>query len=368
MRKLWRTFSAIAAVLLLGLAFFPLSETPAIASTQAQTPGCTCIAVASQYTNGSTIQGMYMQLYLNGQQVKAGYTPITFHVKANANYELSANDWTHQTFATWSIADDSSNPTGVGVASGVTWSITAFYTDPTASSSSSTSSVSSGSTPGLIVPLYAYPGSYWTELEQAKQAHPSVPVIAIINPSNGPGRAPDPTIQQGVVQLKAAGIVVYGYDNTRYGSAATSGVENQMNEYQQWYGVQGIFLDEFANNAGYESYYSTLTAYAHSLGLADEGNPGWSVPSSYFATVDSLMIYETNSLPSLSYLQGAVAGGSGPSHFSFIATEVPVPSQSYLDSAVQYTGFVWATASNPNYQDLPSVAYLNQLMNELAAA
>ena len=43
---------------------------------------------------------------------------------------------------------------------------------------------------GSIVPLYSLPSDpAWAALIAAKKAHPSVPVIAVINPNNGPGTA-----------------------------------------------------------------------------------------------------------------------------------------------------------------------------------
>jgi hypothetical protein len=232
---------------------------------------------------------------------------------------------------------------------------------------SSSTGGSPNSPVGLIVPLYMYPNSYWDQLAQAKSAYPAVSVIAIINPSNGPGSSRDPNIAAGVQQLKAVGIIVYGYVDTVQASVRQSAVESQMRSYLSWYGVSGIFLDNVPGTSGHEKYYSALTTYAHSLGLATEGNPGWEVPSSYIPTMDSLMIYETNGLPTISYLQGAAAGYSA-SHFSFIATKVPsVPSQSYLDQVSQYAAHVWITNQGASYLNLPSTSYLDQLMSELAA-
>lgn len=92
--------------------------------------------------------------------------------------------------------------------------------------------VASTSTTGVIVPLYAYPGPMWQGLIQAKQAHPSVPVIAIINPDNGPGSWQDPTILQGVRSLQAAGITVVGYVYTQYAARSLSSVESDINAYK----------------------------------------------------------------------------------------------------------------------------------------
>src|SRR5487761_1491217 len=121
----------------------------------------------------------------------------------------------------------------------------------------------STSTTGVIVPLYPYLGPMWQDLLQAKQAHPSVPVIAVINPSNGPGSYQDPNILQGVSALQAAGITVVGYIYTQYASRSLSSIESDVNAYKNFYGLSGVFFDQMSNVPGYEWYYSTLTSYVH---------------------------------------------------------------------------------------------------------
>ena len=391
------------ALVLLSFSFLTVfSLVPQISAS----PSCStyCITISAQFGNGTAITGMYMELQnSHGNDIKAGYSPITFTVTPGQQYLIYANDWKHESFQSWAYPSTSADPIRYGIASNASkgdYTLTAIYTDPhgpsttttsstssttrtttTVSSSSTRSSLSTSSTSttatstvssstsqgahlGLIVPLYAYPGPLWTQLIQAKEANPTVPVIAIINPDSGAGSSKDPTIANGVKELQAAGIIVYGYTETNYGSTPTSGIERQISEYVSWYGVNGAFLDEFANNNGYESYYSTLTSYANSLGIPTIGNPGWSDPCAYTSTVGGEMIYETDGLPTASFLQTG-ACGAGPGTFSFIATEVSsLPSLSYLDSVTPYVGYVYITASSPSYMDLPS--YLSQEMNMLA--
>ena len=81
---------------------------------------------------------------------------------------------------------------------------------------------------GVVIPLYTYPtdGS-WAETLQAKNAHPNVPIIAVINPSNGPGGASDLKFVQGVKNFQAAGIIVLGYVATGYASQLISSLESR---------------------------------------------------------------------------------------------------------------------------------------------
>jgi hypothetical protein len=47
---------------------------------------------------------------------------------------------------------------------------------------------------GLLVPLYIYPSTgAWAPLLAAARSHSAVPVLAIVNPSSGPGTSLDST-------------------------------------------------------------------------------------------------------------------------------------------------------------------------------
>ncbi|HKT22672.1 MAG TPA: spherulation-specific family 4 protein, partial [Nitrososphaerales archaeon] len=187
---------------------------------------------------------------------------------------------------------------------------------------------------------------------QAKQAYPSVPVIAIINPNSGPGASQDPNYVQGIQNLQAAGVIVYGYVDTAYAGDSISSVEANVNLYVSWYHVDGILFDDMNNQVGYESYYSTLGSYVSSLGLKSMGNPGTSVPTSFIGTLDALCIYESGGLPALSFI---TYPGYGPSNFAVVALGVPLDT-TFLAAASSLVGWVYltdASGSNP-YDVLPS--------------
>src|SRR5437868_937297 len=69
---------------------------------------------------------------------------------------------------------------------------------------------------GIMIPLYSYPGSSWNSVIQSKTANPSVPYVAIINPSNGPGNAIDSNFVSSIKKLQSANITVLGYVYTSY--------------------------------------------------------------------------------------------------------------------------------------------------------
>ena len=220
---------------------------------------------------------------------------------------------------------------------------------------------------GIVIPLYTYPtdGS-WSASLQAKKAHPNVPIIAIINPSDGPGGSSDSNYVQGVKNFQAAGIIVIGYVATGYASHGMSDLDAQISRYKNWYSVNGIFFDEMANNQGNENYYSTLNTYVKSLGMTyTMGNPGTTTLKSYVGTLDSIIIYESGGTPSLSYLASATFYPSySKSNFGFVSYSVPSLDTSFERSATTYVQWLYITDDGlPNpYDTLPSY-----FMTEVAA-
>jgi hypothetical protein len=84
----------------------------------------------------------------------------------------------------------------------------------------------------LIVPLYTYPGVSWTNIINAKHANPGVAMVTIINPDTGPGASKDQNYVSGINNLRAAGVVVLGYDHTSYAARPLADVEADINSYK----------------------------------------------------------------------------------------------------------------------------------------
>jgi hypothetical protein len=248
-----------------------------------------------------------------------------------------------------------------------TWIATSILLATLVPSLAHPASAATQSSAALIVPLYGYPSATWTSLAQQKLANPSVPIVAVINPSNGPGTAQDPNFASGMQALKSAGITVIGYTYTSYASRSLASVESDILGYKTLYGVSGVYLDEMSNVPGHESYYSTLTKYADSIGMTLViGNPGADVPSSYVGTVNAIIIYENSGLPSLSFLAGWHTGYA-KSNFGSISYGVGSITASYIASASNDVGYIYVTdGTMPNpYANLPG--YLSSLLGDLAA-
>ena len=72
---------------------------------------------------------------------------------------------------------------------------------------------------GIIVPAYQYPtaGTLWMECAQASSR---VPLVAVMNPANGPGSVVDPDYVAAAGSVRSAGGRVIGYVFTSSASRA----------------------------------------------------------------------------------------------------------------------------------------------------
>ena len=195
----------------------------------------------------------------------------------------------------------------------------------------------------LLVPLYTYPGISWSQIIAAKQANPGVEMVVIINPNNGPGTAKDQNYVDGINNLRAAGVVVLGYDHTSYAARPLSDVKADINSYKSWYNISGIFFDEMSNVAGNENYYVDLNQYAKSVGLGfTVGNPGANTIPSYVGTLDVIVTYENQGVPNTSSLQ-AMTLGMPKNNFAVIAYGVDVWNGSAVSNVFNYANYVYVT-------------------------
>jgi hypothetical protein len=225
---------------------------------------------------------------------------------------------------------------------------------------------STQSTTGVIIPLYSYPGSSWNAIIQGRIAHPNVPIVAIVNPGDGPGSSANPTYQTWIAKLQAAGVTVVGYVYTSYAARSIASIETDMSHYKAWYGVNGIFFDEMSNILGEQTYYSTLNTYADSLGYSlTVGNPGAHVPAAFIGSVDLIVIYESPGAPSTANLATASMGLS-KSNFAFIAYDTGL-SSSYVTSAAAYVSYMYLTDGGMPAPYGALSSYYSSLVGDLSA-
>jgi hypothetical protein len=219
---------------------------------------------------------------------------------------------------------------------------------------------------GIIIPLYTDPGDEWEKIIRAKNKHPSVPILVIINPNNGPASCPSQDYLRGITNFKSAGIITLGYVPTNYAARENNKVITDINNWKKCYpNIDGIFFDEMANIPGKERYYTNLTSYAKSQGfIFTVGNPGIDTLPSYVGTVDSLVIYEDAKLPGLSSLGGWCAN-LNKSNFSIISYGVNDTDDLTIRKFANHVGYLFITNGTlPNpFTSLPP--YFDHIVDEL---
>jgi hypothetical protein len=208
---------------------------------------------------------------------------------------------------------------------------------------------------GIMVPLYTYPGGTWDKVAETKNDHPDVPIVAIVNPASGPGGSIDSNYASGIDELKDAGVIVLGYVSTAYTGRSLTAVKGDIDKWDSWYNVEGIFFDEQTNWAGGESYYTQAGDYAESKGLGfTVGNPGANSLQSYLSTVDVVLIYESPGLPNLDNYDSWSSSDNG--QLGMIPFSVSSLPTSWLEDATELVGWVYVTSDSlPNpWDSLPS--------------
>ena len=225
----------------------------------------------------------------------------------------------------------------------------------------------------MAVPAYFYPGSYWTQLDQAGAGVG----LAVMNPDSGPGSAPDPNYANAVRSAQASGVHVVGYVYTSYGSRSLASVESDINSYYSWYpSLNGIFLDEASTSCVTEPYYATLNSFVKSKGGTGLTilNPGTQTNQCYEPAADILLTFEgSDSQYVNSYTAPSWVASYPASHFWHVIYGTSTVSA--MASAVQLSkarnaGYVYVTSATlPNpYDLLPTGPYWSGELSDIASA
>jgi hypothetical protein len=327
------------------------------------------------YSSDDAFLGMYATVQSGGTTIKSGYTPFTITGKAGATYTVTAQNYGTYIFDHWGN-NSTPNPRTVVLDHDVT--ATAYY--KTTSTTTTIPPPQPAPQPtgikallpktGVFVALYMYPSgdgaSSWQQVYDEKVKHPSVPFAAVFNPESGPGWNYDSNIAYWVNKLRSVGVIALGYTADSYGGRALSSLNADADKYKNWYNADGLFLDEFTNQPGYEWHYSQITAYAKSIGMKmTMGNPGTDVPRSYIGTVDVLNITEGVGYMPLSWLQYCVLCSADQGwhyqvdkrNFSYTRYGLSWLDTSFEVNSSQWVGMLYITDgddSNSRWFQLPS--------------
>ena len=227
----------------------------------------------------------------------------------------------------------------------------------------------------IVVPAYFYPsaGSDWNDLVAAAD---DVPITAIMNPFNGPGNSRDNNYVSAVNGLRSAGGRVIGYVYSSYSERPLQQVLDDIDRYREWYGVDGIFVDEMANTGPAErlNYYRDIYNHVKSINPNWEvmGNPGTATIEQYLTwpTADRLMVFENVGASYPSYVPSSWNFNYDRSKFVHLVHSEPslADMRDYLNLAVARNALgIYVTddvLANP-WDRLPN--YWPQLVDGVAA-
>lgn len=144
----------------------------------------------------------------------------------------------------------------------------------------------------LLVPLYVHPGTE-PEAWHGVAAQGDQVAWVVFNPASGPGDAPQPGFAEAAAILRAAGIPLLGYVDTDYARRDHHQVVADIERYQDWYPVDGVFLDQAASGPDLLPHYRRLAVAARSLEAWQVVlNPGVHPDPGYAAIADVLITFE----------------------------------------------------------------------------
>jgi hypothetical protein len=206
----------------------------------------------------------------------------------------------------------------------------------------------------ILLPLYIYPNWYdrdkyiWKQVVVAAQ---KVPIVAIINPNNGPNSAPpNPDYQQGLKDLRQAGVKILGYVPTNYTKRDIQAVKADIEVYNKYFNVDGIFVDETANAQDKLNYYQQVYQYTKSRSQRYQViiNPGADIIESYLRkpVADVSVNFENYQNVWNNYHPPAYTQNYSPQHFAALVHTTAEPNlmKSTIDQAAKHKfGYIYIT-------------------------
>jgi len=218
------------------------------------------------------------------------------------------------------------------------------------------------SMPKILLPLYIYPNWYepesyvWSDVASAAA---QVPITAIVNPNNGPdGKPPNEDYQRGLADLRETNITLIGYVYTLYGDRPIKEVKQDINLYDRYYNLDGIFLDESASSGKQLAYYQKLYKYIKTKNNAYQVviNPGTHTDEVYSATpaADTTVIFEHFPQDWEKYQPQDYVHNYPKERFASLIHSVAdaADMKKYIDLAISYNmGYIYVTDDSPNSDD-----------------
>jgi hypothetical protein len=142
----------------------------------------------------------------------------------------------------------------------------------------------------LALPAF-FPPQFWNRIP----VNGHYPAVIVLDPDNGPGTKYIPQIRAAVRHVRREGSRVLGYIDTAYSRRSLTLVEKAVHDYRQWYGINGMFLDQTPNHGTAQiGYYRALDRYIRSI-IPHPSiwiNPGVYPDPAYLSVANVIMTFE----------------------------------------------------------------------------
>jgi hypothetical protein len=224
---------------------------------------------------------------------------------------------------------------------------------------------------GIAVPAYFVPGPIWTTMTASHAVR-----FVVMNPNSGPGATRDAAYARVVATAQSEGIRVIGYVHTSYGKRTLPEVTREIDSYFAWYHIDGIFLDEAANDPAFIPYYKTVYGYIRGKSrrrTLTVINPGTQTDQAYMAVADIVVNFEGDYKTYTSAYSAPVWVAAYPaSRFWHIVYQAPsTPDEKLLRQVIQLSrernaGYIYIT--DDWYGSLPSPSFWHAETAPLADA
>jgi hypothetical protein len=141
--------------------------------------------------------------------------------------------------------------------------------------------------PEVIVPAYFHPeraAADWQALSVWR------PRAVVFNVDSGPGAVCEPGFAAVAAATIAAGVPLLGYVDTRYGCRPSAQVLAEVLRYREWYGVQGVFLDQVSAGRDQLARYQRMAAAVREEGIGPVVLNHGTYPDAGYADLAELLV------------------------------------------------------------------------------
>ena len=196
-----------------------------------------------------------------------------------------------------------------------------FTYSPTSAPTTPVFSLATRECQQLIIPMYIYPGTEWEIVAGVDEGG-----IIIMNPNSGPGDSVNVDYILAVTNARAAGFLVLGYVHTSYGARNSSTVKAEVDLYESFYKIDGIFFDEVSTSANDIPYFADVSDYVYGVNgsYVVVLNPGTVPDEGYMRVADIIMTFEQTYLYyNESYFAPSYADNYPASKFAHLVHSTP---------------------------------------------